>query len=267
MSTQSIVLVNRRSDGIAYVTMNRPAKLNALNSKLYGSLTETLISEGNNDKVRVIILRGAGRAFSAGADIGSGRSRGEDTVAERLRVRAGIMNFLRIWEIPKPIIAQVHGYCFGTAMALCVYCDLVFVAEDAVIGWPGLPTGGGYLSPMAAWVMGIRKAKEFSYLLGERFSGQDAVNFGWANRAFPADRLEAETHKLAARIAKVPPDIMRLKKEANNRLLELMGFRAIVQMGAEFDAIGHMSNTGRKVSAEVAKRGYKAVAESYGGTT
>jgi len=262
---KGVVLIERAGDGIAYVTLNRPERLNAINGELRTELVRAVHTLGDDADTRVIIIRGAGRAFSVGNDVHptSGNRRGRDTIEEHIRVRQTLLDMLTIWDCPKPVIAQVHGYCIGTAFVLCVFCDFVVVAEDAVLGWPGVPTGGGYLSPIAFWVLGARKAREFSYLVGTRFSGKESVVLGWANHAVPAACLEEETLRYARRMAMVPPGIMRLKKEANNKVLERLGFRDTVLMGGEFDAIGHMSDEGRALTEEIKQRGYKAVAARY----
>ncbi len=261
-----LVLTEKIDGGITYITLNRPEKLNSMNAELRQQLMAAVTAAGDDEETRVIILRGAGRAFSSGGGISSNErrtNRGTDTGVERSNLQGGIKDYLTIFDLPKPVIAQVHGYCIGVAFSLCVFCDLVVVAEDTVVGWPGVPTGAGYISPMVYWVMGSRKAREGSYLTGLRFTGKEAADMGWANRAVPADRVEQETLDMARRIAKVPPEIMRLKKEANNKVLEMQGFRNVVQLGAEFDTIAHFTDVARALNLEAAETGYKVLAERY----
>src|SRR5215213_4181662 len=231
--TEPTLLQAELENGIVAITFNRPERLNALSFDTVHELARMVEALGNDATTRVIILRGAGRAFSAGNDVhpSNPNRRGSDPLEEHVRVRRSLLDYLRIWDCPKPVIAQVHGYCIGTAFVLCVFCDFVVVADDTLLGWPGVPTGGGYLSPIAYWVLGARKAREFSFLVGSRFSGTQSVELGWANHAVPADQLQSTTLKYARRMAMVPPGIMRLKKEANNKVLERQGFRDTVLMG------------------------------------
>lgn len=259
-----LVLIEKADEYISYVTLNRPEKLNPLSDDMFLELQNAIRSLAADPKVRVIILRGAGRAFSAGADISQEAGRPpENAAVDRARLRSAIDTCFNIWDAPKPVIAQVHGYCFGFGVVVCTYCDLTLVAEDTVVGWPSVPIGAGLISPVASWLIGIRKAKEFSYLVGSRFTGREAVDLGWANRAYHADQLGHETLNLARRIARVPPDILRLKKEANNRVWESMGFRASAFAGAEFDAIAHSSNGMAEMRKLVNERGWKEAAKTF----
>ena len=270
----SLILSERVEDHIWYVTLNRPERLNAVTVELLAELRSAIDALAADEEVRVIILRGAGRAFTSGADFGAfmdgaGGSQkapsreSEDVAAVRTRARTTMETGLTIWDAPKPVIAQVHGYCFGLGVSLSVFCDLVFVAEDTVIGWPIVPIGAGFISPIVSWLIGIRKAKEFSYLVGSRFTGREAVELGWANHAFPADQLAEETLKLARRMAKVPPGLMVLKKQANNRLLESMGFRTAVLAGAEYDAISLLSDEGKEIERQLRDKGLKGLASEF----
>lgn len=120
---------------------------------------------GADASVRCIIIRGEGRAFSVGNDVargGSGYESGKhdyDPVADSLRIRSRVELWLDIRRCTKPVIAQVHGYCMGVATQMAVCCDLTMVAEDAVIGWPSVPLGGGYLGPFSSWLIGPKKAR------------------------------------------------------------------------------------------------------------
>ena len=165
-------VIYERDGRLAYLTLNRPERLNAFNADQWGSLEAGLARAGDDPEVRVIIIRGAGRAFSAGADVraNEGRSPGEiatathgDVVDDAISLYGTIDRYLRIFNFPKPIIAQVHGYCLGVATQLAVMCDITVVAEDAHIGVPTTPRGGGYISPMWAWLVGPKRAKEMSY--------------------------------------------------------------------------------------------------------
>ena len=251
------------SGKIGTMTLNRPERLNAFNAEMIAEFDAGLQTLANDKSVVCIIIRGAGKSFSVGNDVakgGSGYESGKhdyDPVADSMRIRSRVELWLDIRRCPKPVIAQVHGYCMGVATQLAVCCDLTVVAEDAVIGWPSVPLGAGYIGPFSAWLIGPKKAKELSFIVGSRMSGTDAAALGWANRAVPAVDLEKATLALARQICKTPADLLAIKKRALNRVEDVQGFSESVMMGAEFDAIAHGSKGARATKATIAKVGLK----------
>lgn len=264
------VLVER--DGpLTWLTLNRPEKLNAMNAQVLDDLSAALRALADDTATRVIALRGAGRAFSAGYDIErdeSGQAVERDIVEDYV-VHAGYLErFLQIWDHPKPVIACVHGYCLAGATQLCTMCDITVVADDAVIGWPSLPLGGGYISPLWVPLVGPKRAKQMSFVAGSRISGKTASDWGWANYSVPAGELEANVRELAVSIARIPAATLRMKKLAINRVAEVMGFRTIVPMGAETDALLHYSAEVRALSDSINEHGLKGAIARFdaGGT-
>ncbi len=242
-STNDLILIDR--DGpLTWLTLNRPDKLNAMNGQLLEQFSRALETLATDPDTRVIAIRGAGRAFSAGYDIERDES-GEDAardIVEDYVIHAGYLErFMKIWDHPKPVIASVHGYCLAGATQLCTFCDLTVVAEDAVIGWPSLPLGGGFISPLWVPLVGPKRAKQMSFVPGSRISGKTASDWGWANYSVPATELESNVRELALSIARIPAATLRMKKIAINRVAEVAGFRTIVPMGAETDALLHYS--------------------------
>ena len=132
------------------------------------------------------------------------------------------------------------------------------IAEDAVVGWPSLPLGGGYISPLWVPLVGPKRAKQMSFVAGSRISGQTASDWGWANYAVPAAELEANVRELAVGIARIPASTLRMKKMAINRVADVMGFRTTVAMGAETDALLHYSAEVRALAALIQEHGLKA---------
>ncbi|MFN8533233.1 MAG: enoyl-CoA hydratase-related protein [Dehalococcoidia bacterium] len=251
---------------LGYLTLNRPEKLNALNAPLLAALEERLEQAKQDDEVRVLIIRGAGRAFSAGFDLSPDapeRQGHRDIVDDRDRLQRNTDLWLKIWDHPKPVIAQVHGYCLAGATQLCIFCDLTVVAEDARIGFPAIPVGGGYISPMWAWLVGPKRAKEMSFIPGSQISGSLASEWGWANRATPADQLEQTVRGLAEQIATVPSKILHMKKVAVNRTMDTQGFRVAVGFGSEFDALLHHSGPVQELSATIRELGLKGAIEAF----
>jgi enoyl-CoA hydratase len=221
------------------LTLNRPEKRNALNNALRGAILEALAAADREEAVRVSILRGAGPAFCAGYDLSANNAEGPP-----YQTAAGIWpwsrhvveGWLRIWDLAKPVIAQVHGYCLAGGSELATACDLVYVAEDARIGYP--PTR--LMSPpdmqFHPWLLGMRRAMEM-YLTGDAITGTEAAQDGFANRAYPADRLEEEVLRIADRVAKVPPDLQQINKRSVHRAMEIMGMRDGLRAGTELQAL------------------------------
>lgn len=260
-------LIDIEVDGrLGWLTINRPEKLNAFNRELFEGFLTSFHELAAKDEVRCIILKGAGRAFSVGVDIDSDRDekRNRDrvtTLEDWIAHREIVLRWLEVWRCPKPVIAAVHGYCMGVATQLAVFCDLTVVARDAVIGWPSLPLGGGLLGTVSCWLIGPKKAKELSYTAGSRLTGEEAAELGWANYAVEASEVEARARALGERIAKTPPDLLRLKKLALNRVMDIQGFSEAVTFGAEWDAIAHDSPGMLRIDEKVRELGIKRAIE------
>lgn len=240
-----LVTVERRGY-VSWITLNRPDRLNALNRELLGEFADRLGQAGADRDVRVVVIRGAGRAFSAGYDLSPGGDdvavSGQVDITEDFdRLLGNIELFEGIWDLPKPVIAAVHGYCLAGASQLCVFCDITVVAENAVVGLPSLPVGGGYISPMWSFLVGAKRAKQMSFVVGSQITGKTASEWGWANYAVPEEDLWDDVTRLSERIAKLPPEVLRMKKYSINRVAEIQGFRSAMRMGAETDAVLHYS--------------------------
>lgn len=256
----AVVEVSR--DGrVGWIVFNRPEKLNALNPEAFAQFRAAREELEKDDTIRCIVLRGEGRAFSVGFDVDRDSQYLKQSRRKALEdwdhLREIMNHWLEVWRCPKPVIAAVHGYCMGLATQLAVCCDLTVVAKDAVIGWPSLPLGGGLLSPVSCWLVGPKKAKELSFIAGSRMSGEEAWELGWANYAVEADELAPKAAALAAKIARTPPDLLRLKKLALNRLMDIQGFTETIMAGAEFDAIAHDSEGMVAISEKVSELGLK----------
>ncbi|MGH7917884.1 MAG: enoyl-CoA hydratase/isomerase family protein, partial [Candidatus Binataceae bacterium] len=241
MAFTNIVL--EKQDGIGTLTLNRPEKLNAMTPTLITEFGQALAQVEKDSEIKVLIIRCAGRAFSTGYDLTGGWGEGGSkpfTIDDDQRfLQRYIEHWLRLRDLPKPVIAMVHGYCLAGATQLCISSDIIFVAEDARVGFPSIPAGAGYVSSFWNWMVGPHRTKYLAFLPGSRISGKEAEAMGFATRAFPAASLEQETYDYARRVAKVPAQKLRLEKLAINRAMDLRGFRTAVQAGAEFDAIFH----------------------------
>lgn len=230
---------------LAFVTLNRPEKLNALSVAMQEEIVAAVREIEADPTVRVSIIKGAGRAFSAGYDIEPGGSvaRRERTVIQdqrRLEDVAG--RWLTLWDCSKPVIAQVHGLCLAGGTDLALLCDVVVAAEDARIGHPGVRGIGTPLAQTWAYLIGPMRSKMLM-LTGDAITGRQAAEWGLAALAAPADRLDEEVRRLAGRMAAVPSDISYFNKKLINHVLEQMGFKDSVMAACRFDAMSHVTPT------------------------
>lgn len=253
---------------VGTLTLNRPEKLNAMSPALMAEFAEAITQVEKDAEIKVLVIRGAGRAFSTGYDLSGGWGEGAAarpfTLDDDQRfLQRYIEHWLRLRDLPKPVISMVHGYCLAGATQLCVSTDIIFVAEDAQVGFPSIPAGAGYVSSFWNWMVGPHRTKYLAFLPGSRISGKEAESMGFATRAFPAASLEQETYSYAQRIAKVPAQKLRLEKLAINRAMDLRGFRVAVQAGAEFDAIFHFGPGNDEIRTVQKERGLRGAIKWY----
>ena len=257
MTDEPILLIDTPAPMVQRLTLNRPAKRNALSNALRGDLFAALEAADRDPEVRVVVLRGAGTCFSSGYDLSSlGELPFHTAGAQGQWARHVVEGCFRMWDLAKPQIAQVHGWCLAGGSELAFACDLVYVAEDAQIGYPAVRTMSPPDNQYHAWIMGMRAALEMM-LTGDSVSGTEAVRLGYANRAFPADRLEAETLAMAERIAKVDPELAQLNKRLVHRQMEAMGLRAGLRAGTDLHALGWHTKASREYMGKM-REGVKA---------
>ncbi|MGF1595688.1 MAG: enoyl-CoA hydratase/isomerase family protein [Acidimicrobiales bacterium] len=226
---------------IAFVTLNRPEKLNALSEDLQAEVRDALEDAGwGDDSIRVIVLKAAGRAFSAGFDISGGEGR-PDAVEMRRRFLDG-KGFSAsswwdvFWNNPKPIIAQIQGYCIAGGLATATFCDLRICADDARFGAPEIRTGGPYIPAVWPWVIGMTKARELLYT-GNLIDAEEAKRLDLVNQVVPLDELDAAVRAQAETIAKLPRPTVEYNKKLINMAYELMGVRQVIDRSMELEAV------------------------------
>jgi enoyl-CoA hydratase/carnithine racemase len=208
-----------KNHSIATITLNRPAKLNALLHQTIREVHAALDDAAEDDSVRSLILKGEGQAFCSGDDMLGmvDMKRPLPTQGkEDLRPEGYHSLVIALREIRKPVVASVHGYALGAGFELAIACDFVVAEQDAKFGMVLITrgmVGGTYLLPM---MVGMRRATEL-ILLGETFDAQKAFEMGLINRVVPADKLEEETQRLANRLAEAPTAAIGLAKTAMNR--------------------------------------------------
>lgn len=248
------ILVDEPLPGVSRITLNRPNSRNALNNTLRSEIYGTLEANDNDPAVKVTILRGAGKAFCAGYDLKGNNSQNQPfhtSPGDGNWARHVVDGFFRVWDLAKPVIAQVHGYCLAGGTELATSCDLVYVADDAKIGYPVVRSMSPPDNQFFPHLMGLRPAMEMM-LTGDAISGDEAVTYGFANRAFPVDALETEVLKVAERIARVPTDLQQMNKRAVHRQMELTGVRAAIRSGTEIQALAFHTESTRAHFKELA---------------
>jgi enoyl-CoA hydratase len=254
MFTAPLLLVDDPKPFVRRLTLNRPRKRNALSNELRAAIFAALEAADLDDSVRVTVLRGGGSCFSAGYDL----SREGATQALPFQTAAGagqwarhvVEGCFRIWDLAKPVIAQVHGWCLAGGSELATACDLVYVAEDAQIGYPPVRMMSPPDNQFHAWLCGLRPAMEMM-LTGDAMSGAEAVRVGFANRAFATDVLDSEVLAVAERVAKIPTDVQQMNKRSVHRAMEIMGLRAAIRAGTEIQALALLTETSKDTFAQV----------------
>jgi enoyl-CoA hydratase len=224
------------ADKIGFVTLNRPDKLNALSMELRRGLAEALRKADDDATTSVVVLRGAGRSFCVGYDIGGGKPGDEawrhDALKFHERLSASLALELYPWYMRKPVIASVQGHALGGGCELAMFCDLTIAADDTKFGEPEIrfsQSGPGFVMP---WIIGYKKARELMYL-GDMIDAPTALDLGMVNRVVPRDALVAETLKLAKRLALIAPEALAATKLAINRGADAAGFRNAMQAGID----------------------------------
>ena len=239
------IIVDEPGEFIKRITLNRPDKRNPLSNELRTELFHALETGDQDENVRVMIIRGAGSCFSAGYDLQSDVSQDQPFYTAGGMAnwpRHVVEGFFKIWDLAKPVIAQVHGYCLAGGTELATACDLVYVAEDAKIGYPVVRAISPPDNQFYPWIVGLRRAMELM-LTGDHMSGVEAAESGFANRAYPEAELEANVLAMAARVAQTPSDLQQINKRAVHRQMDAMGIRAGIRAGTEMQQLATFTAT------------------------
>jgi enoyl-CoA hydratase len=238
---------------IATITLNRPDRLNTIVPPMPDEIEAAIDEAVVDPNVKVIVLRGAGRSFCAGFDLGGGFhwwdeglttdgrwDPGKDFVMATSPTSGPVPKFMSIWRSPKPVIAQVHGWCVGGGSDMALCADLVIASEDARIGTPYSRMWGCYLTGMWIYRLGLTRAKEYA-LTGKPLSGTEAVDAGLINEAVPFVQLESRVRELADQLAGVPLSQLSAMKLVVNQAFDNMGLASTQVIGPILD--GLMRNT------------------------
>jgi enoyl-CoA hydratase len=252
--TDDLVLREPTPWGVRLV-LNRPDKLNAINAALRDALVIAVAEAVADDRIRVIAIAGAGRAFCSGYDLAEGQP--DDAWGWRQVLAEDVAATLAVWRCPKPVLAQVHGYALAGGLELAMACDLIVAADDAKLGEPEIRFGSAPVTLLMPFLIGQKKTREL-LLTGDLIDAREAERIGLVNRVVPVDGLSAEVDALADRLARVPPDVMAPTKLMLNRAMEASGFGAAVEMGLDLQSFVNLSETSRAFEAIVRRDGLKA---------
>jgi enoyl-CoA hydratase len=254
MADEPLLLTTPTAWGVR-LTLNRPAKLNAITGDLREALTAAVAEAADDDRVRVIAIAGAGRAFCAGYDLSEAFL--PTAWSWREALAKDIEATLAIWACPKPVIAQVHGYVLAGGLELAMACDLIVAADDAQLGEPEIRFGSAPVTLLMPFLIGQKKTREL-LMTGDLIDAHEAHRIGLVNRVVARDRLDHEVDALADRLARVPPDVMAPTKIMLNRAMDAAGFAAAVEMGLDVQSFINMSETAREFDRIVQSEGLKA---------
>lgn len=255
MADEPVVLYEERQS-LAIITLNRPEKMNTLTDMVIQGIADGIDEATASPEVSSIIIRGAGPCFTAGHDLnpraddrGRGpqrprygaahvdaRSGAWDPVRDYAFMGHNMKRFMKLWECPKPVIAELHGYALGGGTDLILCADLIFMAEDAIIGYPPSRVYGTPTTMMWVYRVGLEHAKEF-LLSGDQIDAATAHRIGLVSKVFPRERLSAETERYAKRYANIPANQLALNKMLINQAFENMGLRTTQMLGTFFDGV------------------------------
>lgn len=248
MSTSNLLI--EQLGAVRRITLNRPEMRNAQSQQMLDELDAAFASARSDSATRVVVLAAAGPHFSAGHDLKQAQAeRAEFSVEERWAYEEQrYFNYcLRIWDFPKPTIAQVQGGCIAAGLMLANMCDLIVAADDAFFSDPVTHTMGAASLEVLIhpWVLGLRQAKELLFT-GERITAQQAREFGMVNRVVPRASLADDTLALAGRIAKAPPFAMQLLKKSLNRSMDVQGMRQALSAHFDVHQLSHVTEEYRQ---------------------
>ena len=229
-------IIYEKKDAVAYLTLNRPDRLNALNAALLAEFREAMDVVEDDPDVRVVILTGAGRAFSAGFDINRepGESDPQDMQPDewRAHLKGHIDTFMKVWNLSKPVIAAVNGYALAGACELVQVCDIKIASDRAIMGEPEIRAGVGPPLLITPFSVNLATAKEL-LLTGDTIDAHEAARVGLVSRVVPHDDLMTECERVARKICLISAVGVKMSKIAVNRALEGMGFLTAIQQNME----------------------------------
>lgn len=251
MGRHDFIEVSELAPKVACITLNRPEKRNAIHNGLRSELLSALQENDRNPEIHVTILRGAGPCFSSGYDLKSDLSEGQPFFTPDVGLqwaRHVGEGWMSLWDLAKPVIAQIHGYAMAGGLELAGACDLLYAADDARLSHPVLRFAGLPDFAYFPFLLAPRHALEM-HLAGREYDGKEACQIGLVNQSFPADELDDRVLEIALRIAEVPPEVVTVNKRYVYTALEARGSRSVIRTGADLQAGPHMQALMQRFSA------------------
>jgi enoyl-CoA hydratase len=240
-------IIYQPADRIARITLNRPEKRNALDFTLRRELVDALRRAERDDDVTLVLVDGAGPSFCSGYDLSANNLHPTEPPEGWVEseyfeswtdqfARSCFRDWMTIWDLLKPVVVKVHGYCLAGGTELMSMCDIAFVADDAVLGYPPMRANSSPDVLYFPWKLSMAHAK-YLQLTGNCVSGAEAARMGWVAKSFPADRLEDEVMRELRALSRVAPDLLAGNKAALNQAYEIMGMRTALQAGAQWHTL------------------------------
>jgi enoyl-CoA hydratase len=223
-------------DGVAIIRFNRPRVLNAFNNELMGETIELVERYARDDEVRVIVVTGNGRAFSAGFDLKASAERQLDSVDKmRAQMQLQFDFIMQFWHCPKPTIAAVHGFCLAGAFELALACDITLAARGTRFGEPEVRFGTGIVAMLLPWITGPKQAKELLLTGNDQITAERAERLGIVNRVVEEAELLEATSRMAMNIRNASSVSIHYTKRAINHAYSVMGLEQALQAGLDMD--------------------------------
>ena len=257
-------IIYEKEGPLAWITLNRPEKLNAITQAMAAEILLATDKAQCDDEVRVIVLKGAGRAFSAGFDLEideqPGMSEEEELQALKSELHSDFDLIMRFWHSPKPTIAAVHTYCLGGAMELAIACDITIAATGCRFGEPEVKFGSGAVAMILPYICGPKRAKEILLTGNDRISSEQAEAWGLINRVVKPENLEKRAREIALEIARNDQHAVRITKQAINKTYEFGKMRNALKHALELDIAIESTETpeSRQFKEILQKEGAKA---------
>lgn len=252
---------------LAWLSLNRPEKLNAINPTMVAELKSAMDRAQLNDEIRVIVLKGEGRAFCAGLDlqtrIGKNLENDEEQEALKTELRECFDMIVRLWDSPKPTVAAVHTYCIGAGMELALACDITIAAHECRFGSPEVLFGSGVVAMLLPHIVGPKRAKEILLTGNDRITSEQAAAWGMINRAVGEGKLLRRAKRIALEIARNDQLAVRVTKQAINNSMEIGSMREAMKhsLDLEFAIETTKTETSQEFHEILQKHGFRAALE------
>ena len=259
MAYETILLDKDPNDAFAILTLNRPDKLNAINKTVIHEIVHAVKACSADPGINALVIRGAGRSFSAGYDL-QGGDFDVDIEFWREDMTENAEAWLEVYRAPIPVVASVHGYALAGALELMMSCDLAIVADTAKFGEPEVRHNSGPPTLMMPWLLASRDARWLMYT-GDLVDAQEALRMHLVNKVVPAAELEEATLKLARKLARMPAPAIKFAKASLNQQQMIAGLRNSWDYNVEAMAALHTSTKGREWMAKLAKMSLKEYLE------